>query len=293
MPVSMTGFGRAETTEDKWSHVWEIRSVNSRFLDLKWRLPNSLRGYESRWEKIVRKYGSRGRVDLSLNLEVFSTELLGISLNQLQAKAMIDQLKDMAVADGVEFTPDYNRLFNISGLWRDASSEPDPQLAESISAGLEKALANWKESREDEGADLVRDLEERFTLLREYAEKVKVKVPEILETKREALIERVKGNMENLGAEYIEDRMVQEVAILTDKLDVSEEITRLDAHLERIFEVLRGNKDAGKRLDFLLQETFREINTCGNKCQDSEVSRIVVEFKAELEKCREQVQNIE
>ena len=293
MPVSMTGFGRAETTEDKWSHVWEIRSVNSRFLDLKWRLPNSLRGYESRWEKIVRKYGSRGRVDLSLNLEVFSTELLGISLNRLQAKAMVDQLKDMAAADGVEFTPDYNRLFNISGLWRDASSEPDPDMAKSISAGLEKALANWKESRKDEGEDLQRDLEERFTLLKEYTEQVKVKVPEILETKREALIERVKGNMETLGAEYIEDRMVQEVSILTDKLDVSEEITRLDAHLERIFEVLRGNKDAGKRLDFLLQETFREINTCGNKCQDSEVSRIVVEFKAELEKCREQVQNIE
>ncbi len=293
MPVSMTGFGRAETTEDKWSHVWEIRSVNSRFLDLKWRLPNSLRGYESRWEKLVRKYGSRGRVDLSLNLEVFSTELLGVSLNRLQAKAMIDQLKAMASDEKVAFVPDYNRLLNLSSLWRDASSEPDPAMAKSITDGLEKALANWRESRKDEGADLVRDLEERFTLLKDYTEQIKVKVPEILETKRAGLIERVTNSMETLGAEYIEDRMVQEVAILTDKLDVSEEITRLDAHLERIFEVLRSSKDAGKRLDFLLQETFREINTCGNKCQDSEVSRIVVEFKAELEKCREQVQNIE
>lgn len=289
----MTGFGRAETTEDKWSHVWEIRSVNSRFLDLKWRLPNSMRGYESRWEKLVRKYGSRGRVDLSLNMEVFSTELLGISLNRLQAKAMLDQLKGMASEEKMSFVPDYNRLLNISALWRDAMSEPDPELAESITAGLKNALANWRESRQEEGNDLVRDLEERFTLLRSYAEQIKVRVPEILETKRAALIERVTSSMETLGAEYIEDRMVQEVAILTDKLDVSEEITRLDAHLERIFEVLRGNNDAGKRLDFLLQETFREINTCGNKCQDSDVSRIVVEFKAELEKCREQVQNIE
>lgn len=293
MPVSMTGFGRAETTEDKWSHVWEIRSVNSRFLDLKWRLPNSLRGYENRWEKLVRKYGSRGRVDLSLNLEVFSTELLGVSLNKLQAKAMIDQLKEMASEEKVAFTPDFNRLFGLSSLWRDASSEPDPEMAASITEGLEKALANWRDSRNDEGADLVRDLEERFTLLKGYTEQIKVKIPEILESKRSGLIERVTNSMETLGAEYIEDRMVQEVAILTDKLDVSEEITRLDAHLERIFEVLRGSKDAGKRLDFLLQETFREINTCGNKCQDSEVSRIVVEFKAELEKCREQVQNIE
>ncbi|WP_320172553.1 YicC/YloC family endoribonuclease [Maridesulfovibrio sp.] len=293
MPVSMTGFGRFEITEDKWSHVWEIRSVNSRFLDLKWRLPNSMRGYESRWEKLVRKYGSRGRVDLSLNLEVFSTELLGVSLNRLQAKAMLDQLRDMAGEDKTAFVPDYNRLLGISALWRDAMSEPDPELAASITEGLEKALANWRDSRQEEGNDLVRDLEERFSLLREYTEQVKVRVPEILESKRSALIERVTSNMETLGAEYVEDRMVQEVAILTDKLDVSEEITRLDAHLERISEVLHGNKDAGKRLDFLLQETFREINTCGNKCQDADVSRIVVEFKAELEKCREQVQNIE
>ncbi|WP_027721018.1 YicC/YloC family endoribonuclease [Maridesulfovibrio zosterae] len=293
MPVSMTGYGRSETTEDKWSHVWEIRSVNSRFLDLKWRLPNSLRGYESRWEKVVRKYGSRGRVDLSLNLEVFSTELLGVSLNKLQAKAMMDQVWSMAEENNVDFTPDYNKLFNISALWRDASSEPDPALAQSITEGLKMALANWRDSRQAEGNDLVKDLEERFTLLKEYTETVKVKVPEILEAKRANLIERVTNSMETLGAEYIEDRMIQEVAILTDKLDVSEEITRLDAHLERIFEVLNSKKDAGKRLDFLLQETFREINTCGNKCQDSEVSRVVVEFKAELEKCREQVQNIE
>ncbi|WP_291328640.1 YicC/YloC family endoribonuclease [Desulfovibrio sp. UCD-KL4C] len=293
MPVSMTGFGRFETTEDKWSHCWEIRSVNSRYLDLKWRLPGFLRGYESRWEKLVRKYGSRGRVDISLNLEVFSAELMGIGLNKLQAEAMINQVREMADADGVAFTPDYNKLFSLSSLWRDALSEPDPKLAASITAGLEGALANWRESREAEGADLVKDLEERFTLLKEYGETVKTKVPEILETRRAALIERVTGMMETLGAEYSEDRMIQEVAILTDKLDVSEEATRLDAHLDRIFEVLRSNKDAGKRLDFLLQETFREINTCGNKCQDSDVSRVVVEFKAELEKCREQVQNIE
>ncbi|OEU66883.1 MAG: YicC family protein [Desulfovibrio sp. S3730MH75] len=293
MPVSMTGFGRFETTEDKWSHCWEIRSVNSRYLDLKWRLPGFLRGYESRWEKLVRKYGSRGRVDISLNLEVFSAELLGIGLNKLQAEAMITQVRDMATADGVDFTPDYNRLFSLSSLWRDASSEPDPALAASIAKGLEGALANWRESRQAEGDDMVVDLKERFTLLKEYGETVKAKVPEILEMRRAALIERVTNMMETLGAEYSEDRMIQEVAILTDKLDVSEEATRLDAHLDRIFEVLNGNKDAGKRLDFLLQETFREINTCGNKCQDIEVSRVVVEFKAELEKCREQVQNIE
>lgn len=293
MPLSMTGFGRAETNEDKWSHVWEIRSVNSRFLDLKWRLPASLRGFESRWEKIVRKYGSRGRVDLSLNLEVYSAELLGVSLNRLQAEAMVNQVKALADDQGMDFTPDYNRLFGLSALWRDASSEPDPEMAASIVAGLENALANWVESRKQEGEDLKRDLESRFETLKGYVKVINERVPAILEEKRTALVERIQTMLENANADFSEERMLQEVAILTDKLDVSEELTRLDAHIERIFEVLRGNGDAGKRLDFLLQETFREINTCGNKCQDVEVSKMVVEFKAELEKCREQVQNIE
>lgn len=293
MPLSMTGFGRAETTEDKWSHVWEIRSVNSRFLDLKWRIPASLRGFESRWEKIVRKYGSRGRVDLSLNLEVFSAELLGVSLNKLQVEAMVNQVKDIAEAHGVEFVPDYNRLFGLSHLWRDTSSEPDPTMSASIVAGLEAALANWVESRGQEGEDLKRDLEARFEVIKGYVVVINKRVPKILEEKRAALIERIKTMLENANADFSEERMIQEVAILTDKLDVSEELTRLDAHIDRIFEVLRSNGDVGKRLDFLLQETFREINTCGNKCQDVEVSKMVVEFKAELEKCREQVQNIE
>ncbi|WP_027180179.1 YicC/YloC family endoribonuclease [Maridesulfovibrio bastinii] len=293
MPISMTGFGRAETTEDKWSHVWEIRSVNSRFLDLKWRLPASLRGFEHSWEKIVRKYGSRGRVEISLNLEVFSADLLGVCLNRLQAEAMIKQVRDMADEQGIVFAPDYNKLFELSYLWRDTSNEPDPALAESVSKGLEAALANWVESRSAEGEILKDDLIARFEILKGYVKVINKRVPEILEEKRAALIERIKTMLENANADFSEERMLQEVAILTDKLDVSEELTRLDAHIGRIFEVLNSDGDTGKRLDFLLQETFREINTCGNKCQDVEVSKMVVEFKAELEKCREQVQNIE
>lgn len=293
MPLSMTGFGRAETTEDKWSHVWEIRSVNSRFLDLKWRLPASMRGFESRWEKIVRKYGSRGRVDLSLNLEVFSADLLGVTLNRLQAEAMIQQLREMSDAQGTVFAPDYNRFFGLSHLWRDSSNEPDPDMSGSIAEGLEAALANWVESRAQEGEILKQDLAARFEILKGYVEVINTRVPKILEEKRAALIERIKTMLENANADFSEERMLQEVAILTDKLDVSEELTRLDAHLGRILEVLESDGDVGKRLDFLLQETFREINTCGNKCQDVEVSKMVVEFKAELEKCREQVQNIE
>ena len=118
-------------------------------------------------------------------------------------------------------------------------------------------------------------------------------MPGVAEEKKRALVERIRESLAAADAAFSEDRMLQEVAVLADRLDVSEEATRLTEHLRRLAEVLAQEGEVGKRLDFLLQEAFREINTCGNKCQDAAVSALVVEFKAELEKCREQVQNIE
>lgn len=293
MPVSMTGFGRCETGGEGFAHVWEIRSVNGRFLDVKWRLPGFLRCMETTWEKTVRKFGSRGRVDISLNLEVRSPELLGVTLNEPLAVSMFSQLEKLAEKYGQAYSPDFNRVLGMSNLWRDAGAEPDPALLESLGKGLETALAEWKKSREAEGIDMVRDLKDRVAVLSGYAEGIAQRIPEVLDEKRDALKKRIQETLESAGAEFDQDRILQEIAILTDKLDVSEELTRLDSHLQRLDEVLDVRGDAGKKLDFILQETFREINTCGNKAQDTRVSRLVVDFKAELEKCREQVQNIE
>ncbi len=289
----MTGYGRFETNEDSWAHVWEIRSVNGRFLDVKWRLPHAVRSLENGWEKVVRTYASRGRVDISLNLEMLSAEVLGVTFNEPLAKAMIRQMQELADQYDDSYSPDFNKMLGMSSLWRDDSSEPEPGLAKSLTNGLKGALRNWKESRKVEGRDMTRDLLERVAHLRVLSEKIAVRIPQVLDIKRDALRDRIREMMESVGAEYNEDRMLQEIAILTDKLDVSEELTRLATHLNRLEEVLGKDKDAGKKLDFLLQETFREINTCGNKAQDTEVSGLVVDFKAELEKCREQVQNIE
>ncbi len=293
MPASMTGYGRSETNEDAWSHLWEVRSVNGRFLDVKWRLPSALRSQENAWEKIVRSYGSRGRVELSLSMEVRDVSVLGVSLNRPLAGAMLAQLAELAASRGEHFTPDYNRLLGNSSLWRDDSAEPDPRLAASLEAGLRAALEDWRKSRLAEGRALAADLSSRFETLRRLAQGVSERVPQVLAEKRETLLTRVRDLVAAAGADFSEDRMIQEVALLTDRLDVSEELTRLAAHLSRLDEALGSSGDEGKRLDFLIQEVFREINTCGNKAQDSEVSRLVVDFKSELERCREQVQNIE
>lgn len=293
MPVSMTGYGRSEGDGEGFRFVWELRSVNGRFLDVKWRLPPAMRCMEQEWEKTLRSVGSRGRVEAMLNLEVASPELLGMRLNTAQARAMIEQVQTLAEGYGETFAPDFNRFLSIQSLWRENSAEPDPALVEQVGRGLAACVDDWQRSRRAEGEAMVVDLRERLTTLQSLAKGIAARVPVVLADKREALLKRVREMLEAAEASFNEDRMLQETVILTDRLDVSEELTRLAEHLRRMDEVLGRDGDVGKRMDFLVQETFREINTCGNKAQDSEVSRMTVDFKAELEKCREQVQNIE
>ncbi|WP_300949678.1 DUF1732 domain-containing protein, partial [uncultured Desulfovibrio sp.] len=154
-------------------------------------------------------------------------------------------------------------------------------------------LDDWTRSRATEGAALAADLEDRVRHMEEWTRELAAHAPAIKKERAEALRARIGEFLAPEGLGLEEARFLQEVAVLMDRLDVSEELTRLGAHLERLRQLLRGGGDAGRRLDFTLQECFREINTCGNKIPDIRLSRLVVDFKNELEKCREQVQNLE
>ncbi|MBG0775004.1 MAG: YicC family protein [Desulfovibrionaceae bacterium] len=293
MLKSMTGYGRAAVHEDDWNFVWEVRSVNSRYLDLKWRLPLTVRCLENAWEKVVREFALRGRVELSLALRITRADLSGIALNDVQAEAMVAEMERFAARRGDAFAPDYNRMLNIPSLWSDDMAEPDEAMVASLEDGLRAALEDWNQSRGVEGAATARDLTTRFLRLGEWLEVLKERTPEVKEERFAALDQRVRATLERYDVELDGEKILQEIALLSDKLDVSEELSRLSAHLDQLDEIVRQGADAGKRLDFTLQECFREINTCGNKAQDTQVSRLVVDFKAELEKCREQVQNVE
>lgn len=290
---SMTGFGRFASQGDGWSQTWEIKSVNGRHLDLKWRLPATVRSLETQFEKTVRDYATRGRVNVQLNLQISRPDILGVSLNKPMAMAMLDQVASLAKDQSADFKPDLMRLMTMSFLWEDSSSEPDPELRADLEHGLIKALEDWNASRAEEGEAMKADLLERVERLDGWLKLLHERTPQVKETRFETVEKRIQTVLEKYNVELDESRMLQEIAVISDRIDVTEELTRLDAHLISLSKVLTDGGEMGKRLDFILQECFREINTCGNKAQDTAVSRIVVDFKAELEKCREQVQNIE
>ncbi len=293
MPKSMTGFGRSRLENDAFTQTWEVRGINSRFLDLKWRLPLFLRCRETQLEKVVREYATRGRIEIHLHFQSPRPEIQHISLNRPVAMAMLGQLAELAREAGATFNPDVNRLLSVSALWQEDLDEPDPGLVEALTDGLRTALADFAASRGREGKATAEDILARVSRMDAWREDLVRLAPGVKQEKTEALLGRLRAVMDKAGAEASEERLLQEAAILADRLDVSEELARLAGHLERVRRLLTDGGEMGKKLDFLIQETFREINTCGNKAQNMEISRIVVDFKAELEKCREQVQNIE
>ena len=292
---SMTGFGRSVREDAEWTQTWEIRSVNGRFLDLKWRIPSAVRGLESRFERIVRSAASRGRVEISLTLQQRDNGT-SVMLDEAQASAMLDAAEALAAQRGDRFVPDYSALLNMPSLWI-RSDDTAEDMEDILSAGLTAALDDWNESRSTEGAALAKDMGLRISQLEKWVEHILERAPQIKEERLEQLKERLNQGLEDISHGLVqavdENRFLQEMVILADKLDVSEELIRLQAHLDRMRELLNAGADAGRKLDFTLQECFREINTCGNKIQDSLISRLVVDFKNELEKCREQVQNLE
>ena len=290
---SMTGFGRCLVENDYTTQQWEVKSVNSRHLDLKWRLPLSIRSLEPRLEKVVRRYASRGRVDVSLVLQYAPGNTPAMRFDMVQAAAMLDNLQALADARGEAYVPDFNALLQIPSLWGDSGEELDEDTARCLEEGLALALEDWNEARSAEGRSLATDMHSRILRMEEWTGLIADRAPNIKEERANALRERPSEALSQNGQELEEGRFLQEAVILADRLDVSEELTRLNTHLARLHDLLQTGGDAGRRLDFTLQECFREINTCGNKLPDVQLSRMVVDFKNELEKCREQVQNLE
>lgn len=293
MPKSMTGYGRASLNTENWTLSWEIRSLNNRHLDLKWKIPPTLYAQQKSWEAAVRSVAARGGVELFLGLKILNPELQSVTLDATLANAMLRELSGLATSSGQPFAPDFNRLLALPALWRDTGTVDNPDLLASLTTTLERAVADWDASRQREGQALQDDLRTRFTALRRLVDEIKILAQGTAAERLAQMQERINKLLAESGLTVDQDRMLQELAILADRVDVSEELTRLDIHLLGIDAYFQLAEPVGRKLDFMVQECFREINTCGNKSQNTNISQLVVTFKAELEKCREQIQNLE
>ncbi len=293
MVKSMTGYGSYQEEDESCFQFWEIKSVNSKQLSLKWKLPSFLQFMEPGWERIVRQYVERGRVEIRLHWKLLSSEKLPISLNKSYVRAMFDQLAILAEEKGEQFHPDFNSLLKINFIWQETSLEETDHIVKTFQSGLVGALENWNNSRTKEGEYIQPDLLKRLEKIQQWLKEIENRSTFLAQEKYAALKQRLNSLLEDMHKDPDQDRLLQEFALISDKLDISEETTRLNTHIDTLNAYLQSNRAGGRNLDFLLQECFREINTCGNKAQDTEVSHLAVNIKTELEKCREQVQNLE
>lgn len=292
MLYSMTGFGRCLAENPVCRQQWEIRSVNGKYLDLKWKLPRLVRSFEYRLEKIARRHASRGRLEINLELQLGEQYCPKAAFDHMTAASMLSELREFCKNNSLSQTPDSSLFLLCKDLWGEPEIRANDLLFHHLEEGLVMCLEDWNQSRQSEGMALGEDLFERVRKMEAWLSQLMKHVPEIRAARLEAFRQRV-GDL--LGGEITDEaRLQQEIAMLSDRLDVTEELTRLSVHLARLVELLENAAaDTGRRLDFTLQECFREINTCGNKLPDADLSRIIVDFKNELEKCREQAMNLE
>jgi len=288
MPLSMTAFARIDRATDWGDIVWELRTVNHRYLELSPRLPEVLRALEPKIRDAANKVLTRGKVDLNLRFQpsAASSEEVNLDLDLVK--------KLLAAANQINTMTENSQAINVSDLlrWPGVIKEPkldNEALQTKVLEILSEALAELVQTRRREGDKLKLIMLERVQAMKKTALAVAEIMPEILQNFRQRLNER----LQEIIAEVDADRIEQELVIYAQKIDVAEELDRLQVHLEEVARVLEQEKPIGRRLDFLMQELNREANTLGSKATDIRLTNAAVELKVLIEQMREQVQNIE
>jgi uncharacterized protein (TIGR00255 family) len=275
--------------------VVELSSVNNRFFKAMWKMPDCLLVWREEMETLLRKQIARG--SLTVAITTLGSELDGS--HSLDAAALARYAKQaQTVARKLKLTgwrPDLNQLLALPGAVREtpAPGRASPALWRAIKAALEEALRSLTKMREREGGHLKADMDARVRRIGQLVKEAGQAVPQVVEVYAKKLRDRIDGLLKEHGLTAEPAALAREVALFADRADVSEELSRLQAHLDALRDTLRGGDEAGRKIEFLLQEVQRETNTLGSKASDSRVSALVIEMKGEIEKIREQVQNVE
>lgn len=289
----MTGFGKGEYENQLYRFIIEIKSVNHRYNDIAIRMPRHIAYLEENMKKSIKEKIKRGKVDVFVNLEYVEDSAIDIKVDIPLAKSYKSALDELVMSLGLKDDIRLNNILGMSDVVKTERKDIDEELiTQSLVNALDIALENITEMRLREGEELKEDILVKLKLVEDIVMLIEKRSPLVVIEYKEKLSERIKDLLDN-SIEIEEDRLSNEIAFFADKSSIDEEIVRLKSHIKQFISILNEDDSIGRKLDFLIQELNREINTIGSKANDTVISNHVVDLKAELEKIREQVQNIE
>ena len=289
MTISMTGFGAADAQWEAWICQVEIRSVNQRFLDIRCRLPLGFQTMEPEIKKQIKAVSSRGKIDCSIKLEKGASEEK-LKLNLERAQHYNELLAEFEALSGRKVGVDARDLSSLNIIEENKSGEPPEKCEKVIRECLSRALEGLQEMKEREGQAMQSDIQQRLSSCGNIVNSIE----KLSQAEPERFRDRIQERFSQLteGIEINPERLEQEIVLLADRLDISEEVVRFRTHLEHMDDIL-SQHEVGKKAEFLMQELNREVNTMASKSNHAGISQSSVEIKSELEKVREQLQNIE
>ncbi len=299
MLKSMTGFGRGEYEDDSFSITVEMKTVNHRYNEVAIRLPRFLNPIEDKIRKTILKTISRGRIDVFINADYTTSESCTLKVDKNLAVAYHNALKEIGGAIGADeaavntsaeimYLARCQDVINVKEGFFDVES-----VWPKVEKALQAALANLVAMRATEGSNIYGDFVYRADLIAEKLALIEERSPKVVEEYQVKLTERLNNLLADNNVAVEPERLLQEVAILADRTSITEEIVRLKSHIKQFKQIISSEQPVGRKLDFLIQEFNREANTIASKANDYTLAQIVVEIKAEIEKIREQIQNIE
>lgn len=300
---SMTGFGRGTYEEEDFSIVIEIKTVNHRYTEPSIRMSRFLNSLEDRIRKTILASVARGRIDVFITASYTSEDAVQVRVDKPLARSYHQALLEIGSAIGVT-APVFNDQAEILSLSRvpDVVQTVDGPFDEErwwpkVKIALDQAVSSLVKMREDEGRNIEGDFFHRLDLIEEDVDRIEARAPQVVREYETRLLARLKDRLAELrpetGVDIDPERVLQEVAIFADRVSITEEIVRLKSHIRQFRTFLQSGEPVGRKLDFLIQEFNREANTIASKANDFELAKTVVEIKAEIEKIREQIQNIE
>lgn len=292
MIKSMTGFGQGEAASDRYSARIELRSVNHRYLDMFLRVPKQYSQLEEVLRRVIAERVSRGRIEAAVSVEEFAQKERNVRLNAPLLQGYLRALEGIREILGSDEKITLSQILALPGVLEVEEPEADwEDLQKVLGEAAAQALDDLERMRAAEGARLFSDLQEKIVRLEELQSAVAQVAPQVVEDYRARLSERLRDLLH--GTTLTEERFLAEVALFADRCSIDEELVRLGSHTQQLKELLHSTQPVGRKLDFLIQEMNREVNTIGSKSSSAQVAGLVVELKSELEKVREQVQNIE